>query len=213
MSEKLKRIESVDGSVTFFNNEFGDTYHSVTVSALDEARVKYIEPAEIKDGFKVLDFCFGLGYNSLAVLNNNTNIQITGIEIDRDILEEIKNINVPLESKDNYGLIQKSVLDALNNRENTNLKLIIGDGSKITKTFEDNSFNTVLFDPFSPSKHPELWSLDVFKEMFRIIKSSGRLTTYSCARWVRDNMREAGFEVIDGPKFGRRSASTIAIRH
>ena len=36
------------------------------------------------------------------------------------------------------------------------------------------------------------------------------LATYSCARIVRDNLKEAGFEVFDGPSVGRRAPSTIA---
>ncbi|MBU0615205.1 MAG: hypothetical protein KJ601_03870, partial [Nanoarchaeota archaeon] len=88
----------------------------------------------------------------------------------------------------------------------------IGKAEEEIKLLPNNYFNGVLFDPFSPGKHKEMWSLDIFKECFRVMKPGSRLTTYSCAVWIRDNMREAGFQVIDGPILGRKSASTIAIK-
>lgn len=205
----MKKIETKDGSITFLNEEYGDTYHSTTVGALDEARVKYVQPANLKKGDNVLDFCFGLGYNSLMAIVYNVNI--IGIEKDRDILKEVLT-NVPPYNKKDYELIQKAVFDALNGDKNP-IKIIIGDGLEEAKKFESEYFNAVLFDPFSPSKIPEMWSREVFDEMYRIMKPGSRLTTYSCATWVRNNMRDSGFEVIDGPIFGRKSSSTVAIKN
>ena len=63
-----------DGSVGLFSPEADDIYHS-TYGALTEAYEKFIFPAEL-DKFlkknkkiKVLDICFGIGYNSKSLLN------------------------------------------------------------------------------------------------------------------------------------------------
>jgi uncharacterized protein len=206
----MKEIETRDGSITFLNEKFGETYHSITVGALEEARVKYVEPANIKEGDNILDFCFGLGYNTIAALKICENITITGIEIDKEILNRILTNSVPNE----YTSENETVSQALQNtkKEDKKINIIIGDAMNEIKRLPSDSFNAIFFDPFSPGKHKEIWSLDVFKECFRVMKTDGRLTTYSCATWIRNNLREVGFEVIDGPIFGRKSASTVAIK-
>jgi tRNA U34 5-methylaminomethyl-2-thiouridine-forming methyltransferase MnmC len=55
-----------------------------------------------------------------------------------------------------------------------------------------------------------MWSEEFFKEMCRVIKPTGILATFSCARLARDNMAKAGFLWDDGPVIGRRGPGTIA---
>lgn len=201
----MKKIKTRDGSYTFLNEEYGETYHCSTVGALEESRIKYVEPANIKDNDNILDFCFGLGYNSIAALKISKNVRITGIEIDKSILNEILTNEVPEEYIEENKIIQEAIL-----KKSNNIKIIIGNAKEEIKKLESNSFNAIFFDPFSPNKHKELWSLEIFKECYRILKKEGILTTYSCATWIRNNLKEAGFEVNDGPIFGRKSASTVA---
>ena len=42
------------------------------------------------------------------------------------------------------------------------------------------------------------------------MKPGAKLSTYSCAKSVRQNMIAAGFNVLDGPAIGRKSPATIA---
>ncbi len=208
----MKKIKTRDGSYTFLNEKYGETYHCSTVGAIEESYIKYAQPANIKEGDKILDFCFGLGYNSIAALKICNNIEIVGIELDKKILNEVLTNIVPSEYASQNILIQKAVKNSLNNNSDGKIKIIIGDAIEEIKKLPSNSFNAILFDPFSPGKHKELWSIDVFKECFRVLKPNSRLTTYSCATWIRNNMKSAGFEVIDGPIFGRKSASTVAVK-
>ena len=63
-----------DGSVGLFSPEADDIYHS-TYGALAEAYEKFILPAELEKYFennneiKVLDICYGIGYNTKSFLN------------------------------------------------------------------------------------------------------------------------------------------------
>lgn len=63
-----------DGSVGLFSPEADDIYHS-TYGALSEAYEKFIMPANFEDFFKnnseikILDICFGIGYNTKSFLN------------------------------------------------------------------------------------------------------------------------------------------------
>lgn len=62
-----------DGSVGLYSTAFNDIYHSAT-GALTEAYEKFIFPVDFnnllqKDKIKVLDICYGIGYNSKSFLN------------------------------------------------------------------------------------------------------------------------------------------------
>ena len=63
-----------DGSVGLFSPEADDIYHS-TYGALSEAYEKFIVPAELetflqnKNEIKILDVCYGIGYNTKSFLN------------------------------------------------------------------------------------------------------------------------------------------------
>ena len=62
-----------DGSVGLYNPEFNDIYHSAE-GALTEAYEKFILPVNFdslmqRSEVKVLDICYGIGYNSKSFLN------------------------------------------------------------------------------------------------------------------------------------------------
>lgn len=63
-----------DGTVGLFSPEDDDIYHS-TYGALSESWEKFILPAGLKhyieehDSVKILDICYGIGYNTKAALN------------------------------------------------------------------------------------------------------------------------------------------------
>lgn len=62
-----------DGSVGLYSTDFNDIYHSAT-GALTEANEKFIYPVDFnnllqKEKIKVLDICYGIGYNSKSFLN------------------------------------------------------------------------------------------------------------------------------------------------
>lgn len=62
-----------DGSVGLYNSDYNDIYHSAD-GALTEAYEKFIHPLDIdtllsKDNIRILDICYGIGYNSKSFLN------------------------------------------------------------------------------------------------------------------------------------------------
>lgn len=208
----MQKIKTRDGSYTFINEEYDESYHCKTIGALEEAYYKYVDPSGIKENDNVLDFCFGLGYNTIAALKVCPNINVTALELDTRILSEILTNIVPDNYKEQNKVVQQAVFNLISKGKDEKINIIIGRAEDEIKKLQDNTFNVILFDPFSPGKHKELWSIEVFKECYRTLKPKGKLTTYSCAKWVRQNMKEAGFEIIDGPVFGRNSPSTVAVK-
>ena len=72
--EELYPYFTNDGSVGLYSPNDDDIYHS-TYGALSEAYEKFILPANFDDYFKnhneikILDLCYGIGYNSKSFLN------------------------------------------------------------------------------------------------------------------------------------------------
>ncbi len=216
----MKQIITKDNSVTLHNREYDETYHSVT-GAMEETFEKFIKPCKIKElaekgKLRILDICFGLGYNAIAAidtaLESNPNCEIEIVSLEQDLkLDELKKLNPKLK---HYSIIKKLELDPINNQyiyEDKNIHLIIKLGDAVeTIRKVTGKFDAVFLDPFSPKKNSELWTYSFFSEIANRMKKQGILATYSCARMVRDNLVKAGFTVKDGPKVGRRGPSTIA---
>ena len=218
--------------MTFYNEKYSEHYHSVS-GALEEAFEKFARPCKLKDGMKILDICFGLGYNSLAAISL-ANVEIAALENDPIILKQIKNIEMPINCefngnktknidannynknhpsletlKNNYEKIKAAAEKLGYSDEKVKIRIILGDARETIRGLDGN-FDAVFLDPFSPKKCPELWTREFFHDIKKIMKANSVLATYSCARAVRDNLMNAGFSVEDGPSIGRRAPSTIA---
>ena len=206
----IQRITE-DNSVTLFNEKYQEYYHSIH-GALEEAFEKYIKPCRIaeiaKTGkIRILDVCFGLGYTSAAAIeaalesNPECEIEIVGLEIDEKIFEEMKKVNPPLKY---YGLIRGDQSDP-----KVKVKILLADARESIKKL-NGQFDAVFLIPFSIAVCPELWTVEFLSGIKKVMKPEAILATYSCARKVRENLKEAGFIIKDGPAVGRRGPSTIA---
>ncbi len=62
-------------------------------------------------------------------------------------------------------------------------------------------FDVVYFDAFSPDAQPELWTEEVFRNVYALMKEGGVMTTYCAKGDVRRAMLAAGFKVekLQGP--------------
>ena len=100
-----------DGSVGLYNKDFNDIYHSAT-GALTEAYEKFILPVDFEKlncqgNLKVLDICYGIGYNSKSLLN---------FLFEKNLLK--KNLKKSLEKKRSIETIYT------NKKYDTNTKLL-----------------------------------------------------------------------------------------
>ena len=68
-------------------------------------------------------------------------------------------------------------------------------------TLRDEQFHLVYFDAFGPEVQPELWTEDVFAQLYKCMKPNGILVTYSCKGTVKRALKAAGFtiEKLPGP--------------
>jgi len=217
----MKQYKTDDNSVTLYNEEYQDYYHSKS-GAIEESLLKFVKPCKIKElakkgHLRILDIGFGLGYNVIAAidtaLEENPNCEIEIVSFEKNlVLNELKKLKPKLK---HYSIIQKLEFDPITNAylyedKKIHLKIKIGDAIDLIKNIK-KSFDAVFLDPFSPAKNPELWTIEFFKDIQKIMNKEAILATYSYARRVKDNLKKAGFQVKDGPVVGRRSPSTIAI--
>ena len=205
----MEKVITSDNSISFRNAEYDECYHSKS-GAIEEAFEKYAKPCKVKDGMKILDVCFGIGYNTLAAIHT-ANVEIVGLENDKKILEKIQEVKVPEELKESYNKIKIAAKKLEYSDDKTKIKIIVGDARETIKNL-NQKFDAVFLDPFSPKKCPELWTAEFFSEIAKKMEKGAVLATYSCARSVRENLKTSGFDVTDGPVIGRRSPSTLAYK-
>jgi len=213
----MRRILTNDGSLTLYNDKFSESYHHIS-GAVNEALKKFVEPCKIAElarsgSVSILDICFGLGYNSGVAIdaaleaNPGCKINIVALEIDEEVLREIGDLASGIK---NYAIIKEAARKKVYNQGNIIIKLLMGDASQTIKTINEK-FDAVFLDPFSPKKLPELWAAEFFTEIRKRMKQGAVLSTFSCARMVKENLAAAGFEVVAGPCIGRRAPITIAL--
>jgi len=221
---EMKKVMTRDGSETFVNDELGQSYHSFT-GAVEEALKKYSEPLDVaglakkQDTIKILDVAYGMGYNSAMAIaialeaNPSVSVEIVGLENDPAILDQIGTLNPAIVGYDKFHKMDSKNLEfsyvSLGGGK-ISVKVLLGDAHDTIKELESSFFDLCFFDMFSPSVVPESWSVGLFESVFKVLKKGGKMSTYSCARLARDNMKKAGFLYDDGPKVGRRGPGTVA---
>ena len=216
----LKKIITADKTESFLNEKVGESYHSQT-GAVEEALKKYAIPCKIKELAKtgkvvILDMFFGMGYNSAMAVtvaldeNPNCEVEVIGVENDPEIVKKIQEVNPPIDFFKHYKKLEKDNLEFKEGK--VKVKLLLGDAREEVKKLKDEYFDCIFYDPFSPKTSPEMWTEELFKEMFRVMNKTAILATYSCARLGRDNMSKAGLFYDDGPCVGRRGPGTIATK-
>ena len=95
-----------------------------------------------------------------------------------------------------YRYISKRQKKALNTLKllDFNFDLKIEDARKILSA-DDNIYNFVFLDAFTPAKCPCLWTVDFFRLLYSHLDEDGMILTYSNAANVRSAFIEAGFSV------------------
>lgn len=208
----MKIIKTQDGSPTIYNEDFDECYHSLTDGAYTETLNKHILPPLIftdlfhKSNLKVLDICFGLGYNSFTTISHYLHLRYKGkLEIfspekDTTVFDRLLTFEYPKEMK-NINTIEM-IRDLKNTGQTTpfcnmNLEVFLGDAREYLSRFESNSIDIVYQDPFSPSKNKELWDEEYFATLFQITSEDAMITTYSTRESIRKIAKKVGFFVYE----------------
>lgn len=215
-------VPTDDGSITFFSNDWKEHYHTKTGARL-EAEKKFVEPSRLSEKLKsgdcrLLDVCFGLGNNSLAALcmasGTKHKLDITALEMDKRVVRAAAEFFQCMETD---PVDWKKVLSELlqtnqSTIDNHQLSVQWGDARWLIQGLQNESFDIVFHDPFSSQHCPELWTVEFFQQLYRVMKPDGVLLTYSSALPVRGAMREAGFVIGETHPGHQMGNGTIAAK-
>ncbi|BAU11799.1 hypothetical protein LEP3755_23020 [Leptolyngbya sp. NIES-3755] len=193
-----------DGSYTFFSEEFGEAFHSYQ-GAKTEAFQKFSDAIDLEQRakqseIKLLDVCYGLGYNTAAAIevirkvNPICNIEIYGLELDPTVpigaaplLQHWStDVQIVLESLAKQHFYQDDHLKA---------QLLIGDARQTIQQLNQFQADAIFFDPFSPRRCPQLWTIEFFQLVAQCLAPDGKLATYSRSASVRTALIEAGLKI------------------
>lgn len=192
-----------DGSFTFFSEEFGEAFHSKQ-GAKAEALSKFVQATNLAEQADraqlcLLDVCYGLGYNSAAAIetiwqvNPNCEITLYGLEQDPSVpiaaIDLLKDWSPPVQSAlRQIAQAQICQIDRLT------ASLLIGDARQTIRSLQIQA-DAIFFDPFSPRRCPQLWTVEFFQQVARCLSPTGKLATYSRSASVRSAMLAAGLSI------------------
>jgi len=194
-----------DGSLTIYDKIYHETFHSKH-GARNESLYVFIEQGLKKfishSTLNILEVGFGTGLNAyLTFLNKvqHQTIYYEAIELYPLTSEHMQIIATSLENQ----VLYLQLMQAPWNKEQP-----INDDFILCKRNEDilnvkfsKTYDLVYFDAFSPKAQPELWTLEVFQNLFQHLNYGGVLVTYASSGIVKQNLRSAGFKVerLQGP--------------
>ncbi len=197
-----------DGSFTFFSSEFGESFHSRS-GAKQEAFLKYATATNLaqlaqQGHLRLLDVCYGLGYNTAAAIdviwtmNPHCDIQLYALELDETVPQAAI---APLLLQEWAPPVQVILQDLAQkhacNQSHINATLLLGDARQTIQQLGQIGFSAdaIFFDPFSPRRCPQLWTVEFFTQVSRCLTPTGKLATYSRAAAVRSAILAAGLHI------------------
>lgn len=225
-------VRTEDGSYTLTSgqrdSENPETLHSM-YGAITESYEKFIKPSNLyelsktKESIRVLDICSGIGYNIVSLLNYLKDVDVT-IEIDMVessvetlattlFVPDVSNAHTYIKKEVESYLIEQGylqfnkVLGTVPN--NIKININVCDARDFVKSQSNGGYDAVFLDPYSPSKCPELYSVDFFSKIKGLLNSHALILTYTAASPVRNAFIHAGYHIGEGPCF-HRSGGTIA---
>ena len=196
----MKKVITNDGTLTLKSEEFNECYHS-SEGAVTETLYKHIYPAFSvvqKDEIKILDICFGLGYNTfLSILNRpkNSKLKIYSPEFDEKLVRSLKDFNYPKEFNSIKHIIDEVSQKYYYKDEFVEIEVFIGDAREYIKTLDE--VDIVYQDAFSPKVNTILWTIEYFRDIDKL--SPKIITTYSVATPIRYALHTLGYNIYTHP--------------
>ena len=209
---------------------FDDIFHSID-GAMEEAKLVFIQGNNLNNrwtledrDFTIGELGFGFGTSFIAAAkewNASTKhsqlnfVSIEGFPIQRIDLENfyaaiLKELNQnSFETEIIKELIRKfppslAGIHRINlEKFRISLTLIFHEVENAFESY-DLLADAWFLDGFSPKKNPDMWSLDVFKNIYKNTAPGGTFTTYSVSAVVRNNSEASGFKIKIIPGFGSK---------
>jgi tRNA U34 5-methylaminomethyl-2-thiouridine-forming methyltransferase MnmC len=221
VSDKSQVISTEDGSSTLVSSIFNERYHSKH-GARTESQVVFIDAglkhfSEQSGPIKILEMGFGTGLNALMSWDyadkNQQYIEYKGYEKYPIELATAKVLN--------YGDLYKSQESFLKLHSTNSGNQILPskyfkfqvNHSDIFTLNEENEYHVIFYDAFAPLAQEELWTTEIFNNLYKSLKKGGVLVTYCAKGQVKRNLKSVGFKVIGLPGPPGKREMTKAIKY
>ncbi|HIE36639.1 TPA: SAM-dependent methyltransferase [Candidatus Geothermarchaeota archaeon] len=161
----------------------GIKMHRIVGTTPWEDASKKIHGLGVEKGSKVLDICTGLGYTAIHSLYRGG--KVVTIEKDRNVLDIAK-----------YNPWSQKLGD---------IPILLGDAYVLLDDLPRGFFDIVVHDPPRMARAGELYSLDFYKKIYKVLNNRGRLYHYvgnpgykggkDIIKGVARRLKSAGFRV------------------
>ncbi|MBO0329246.1 tRNA (5-methylaminomethyl-2-thiouridine)(34)-methyltransferase MnmD [[Muricauda] lutisoli] len=207
---KRKIITTGDGSKTIQIEDWDEQYHSKH-GAVQEAYHVFIKHGLRlfqNEKINLLEIGFGTGLNALITfheaIEQQLQIDYVGVEAFPVSIEEVNQLGYceQLGFEDLEVSFQKMHSSPWEKTISITPDFSILKQKRDFKQInEENLFNLVYFDAFGARVQPELWTEEIFLQMYRALQVNGVLVTYAAKGSVRRAMQAVGFTVerLPGP--------------
>lgn len=147
-----------------------DTAPTIEIDGIHMHRISDVTPWEdskikvkllsVKRNCRILDICTGLGYTAIWALKLGA-YEVLTVEKDINVLE------IACFNPWSRWL------------EDDRITIVVEDASKVVTQLSDKSFDRIMHDPPRISLAGELYGLDFYRELYRILKPRGILVHYT----------------------------------
>lgn len=199
----------------------GEIMHSVNHPD-EEAHAVYVAPAKISQRLTdekelvVWDVGLGAAHNSMALLKEMENGNISGKLKLISFENDLTSLELALKNSPYFTHLHHPAPSALlkekswkSQKQDIHWELQLGDFRKRFK--ESPPPQIIFFDPFSFHTNSELWTLELFREIFLYCeKENTQLLTSTHSTRIRGALLAAGFFLAEGPGPEPKESTTQA---
>jgi queuine tRNA-ribosyltransferase len=227
MTDKTLDCEVVStrlGASAMLDRTTGEVMHPV-VGPLVESRRLYVEPARLAGRLAepgggtvtLLDVGLGAGSNvaaalhALAQLASPRRLEVVSFDRSLAALElAVRSEHAAAFGFESWSREAALSLLAAGRFEGEHLlwRARVGELPHTLDAESSASADVVFWDPFSPRKNPELWSVSAFSALRRLCRAGATVHTYSGATATRSALLLSGFAVGLGAAAGDKQQST-----
>lgn len=240
MADMPRWIQTDDGSFALFHEKFRETCHASS-GAWTEALNVFLNPFLKKSPFagranwRVLDIGFGQGFNWLCYVNyflhrcipallttknisaaQKNHLWIVSLEQDPAVLKTIIKPEFlgyyPIHDNAFEYLNQLRKNQCIQDR-NISARLLVADYKKSLRMLaeENQKFQVILHNPFSPAAQPEVWDEEVFEMIAACCQKDSMLLTDIDTKKVIESVSHAGFRIQTEPHSGSNRGQVVAV--
>jgi tRNA U34 5-methylaminomethyl-2-thiouridine-forming methyltransferase MnmC len=229
-SDGYQLVRLANGAHSVHSVAHGETMHP-GLGPVAEAESLYVNQLRLEERlrehqgeFVIWDVGLGAAANALTVLRHTRESQVPVQLVSFDeTLDPVRFAFAATEALGYFAGYEATIEQLLadhricfaNGRQTVRWELLVADFPSLLRDPRAARLpkpDAILYDPWSPSRNPGMWTAPLFADLFRLLEP-GRpcaLPTYSRSTMLRVSLLLAGFFVGAGRAAGRKEETTIA---